>query len=239
MPASRSRVARAADASSRAVVARAGQSRHRGECPSPPPARASFWAGMTLPCRGCATNKQLRVSRPAHCHRRERESAYRTYENASGRTRRAQKECPVDTCPVKIPAGARRLLRGDHIETLTCTGVRRRPIGGDRAPSLLWHEAVWSERPRYAVSTCGAPSLLGEIETDVVEGAVDEHPAMSVPYAVALHRDGQPPTLLNKVAIKWSRNRAEWRHKPVACGFAPPTGLEPVTCRLTVGCSAN
>src|SRR5450759_3162904 len=27
--------------------------------------------GMTLPCRGCATDKQLRVSRPAHCHRRE------------------------------------------------------------------------------------------------------------------------------------------------------------------------
>jgi hypothetical protein len=36
---------------------------------------ASFWAaGMTLPCRGCATDKQLRVSRPAHCHRHERES---------------------------------------------------------------------------------------------------------------------------------------------------------------------
>lgn len=30
--------------------------------------------GMTLPCRGCATDKQLRVSRPAHCHRHERES---------------------------------------------------------------------------------------------------------------------------------------------------------------------
>jgi len=25
----------------------------------------------------------------------------------------------------------------------------------------------------------------------------------------------------------------------VTCSFAPPTGLEPVTCRLTVGCSAN
>jgi hypothetical protein len=31
-------------------------------------ALASFWAGMTLPCRGCATDKQLRVSRPTHCH---------------------------------------------------------------------------------------------------------------------------------------------------------------------------
>ena len=33
--------------------------------------------GMTLPCRGCATDKQLRVSRPAHCHRHERESHWR------------------------------------------------------------------------------------------------------------------------------------------------------------------
>lgn len=66
-PESRSRVARAADPSSRAVVARAGQSRHREECPSPPPARASFWAaGMTLLCRSCATDKQLCVGRPAH-----------------------------------------------------------------------------------------------------------------------------------------------------------------------------
>src|SRR5665811_2199718 len=33
-----------------------------------------FLGGMTLPCRGCATDKRLRVSRPAHCHRHERES---------------------------------------------------------------------------------------------------------------------------------------------------------------------
>ena len=31
---------------------------------------------------------------------------------------------------------------------------------------------MWSERPRYAVTTRGALSLLGEIETDVVEGVV-------------------------------------------------------------------
>jgi pimeloyl-ACP methyl ester carboxylesterase len=30
--------------------------------------------------------------------------------------------------------------------------------------------AVWSERTRYAVTTRGAPSLLREIETDVVKG---------------------------------------------------------------------
>src|SRR5674476_600921 len=30
--------------------------------------------GMTLPCRGCVTDKQLCVSRAAHCHRHERES---------------------------------------------------------------------------------------------------------------------------------------------------------------------
>ena len=30
--------------------------------------------GMTLPCRSCATDKHLRASRPAHCHRHERKS---------------------------------------------------------------------------------------------------------------------------------------------------------------------
>ena len=31
---------------------------------------------------------------------------------------------------------------------------------------------------------------------------------MSVESAAALNRGGQPPTLLSKVGIKWSRNRA-------------------------------
>ena len=37
-------------------------------------AACGLGGGMTLPCRGCATDKRLRVSRPAHCHRHERES---------------------------------------------------------------------------------------------------------------------------------------------------------------------
>jgi hypothetical protein len=88
---------RAADASSRAVVARAGQSRHREECPSPPPARASFWAGMTLPCRGCATGKQLRVKPASSLSSATRGSPIRgtTHENAAGRTLSTQKECPL------------------------------------------------------------------------------------------------------------------------------------------------
>jgi hypothetical protein len=40
----------------------------------PAPSARVIVGGMTLPCRGCATDKQLRVSRPAHCHRHERES---------------------------------------------------------------------------------------------------------------------------------------------------------------------
>ena len=34
--------------------------------------------------------------------------------------------------------------------------------------------AVWLERPRYAVTTRSAPASSGEIETDVVEGTVDD-----------------------------------------------------------------
>jgi len=50
---------------------------------------------------------------------------------------------PLGMTPARWRFPQRRLLRGEPNGpdwTLTCTGVRRRPIGGDRTPSLLWHD---------------------------------------------------------------------------------------------------
>ena len=52
-------------------------------------------------------------------------------------------------------------------------------------------------------------------------------------------RSPQAQSPSNKLVIKWSQRQLLPGYKPVTCSFAPPTGLEPVTCRLTVGCSAN
>ena len=77
-----------------------------------------------------------------------------SYENVAGQgvTARGSVRKPR---PVKIPADAPSAGRAQRTGLNSrCTGVRRRPIGGNRTHSLLWHDRQSGQSAR------GSPNLL-------------------------------------------------------------------------------